>query len=132
MKLWAKYLIAILVGCAFAVFTLITNGITVATDKKEIIKIICNAFTVPGLLFLLFGGLLFCVSNGAFYGISYVIHSLLVNHNWSRTKFKDKETYAEYVEAKRANAQPVPKYIFLVGACFTVIAVIFLIIYYNI
>jgi hypothetical protein len=134
MKTWLKYLITALVGLIFAGTYCITNGLVTETDPVKVFKILSDAFTVPGMLLVCIGCFQFCVSHGAFYGIQYVVHSLLVNHNWSRTKFKDKETYAEYVEAKKAKAgdNAGTPYLFFVGLLFILISVVFVIAYHNV
>ena len=135
MKLWLKYLITIAIGLVFAGSLCLTNGLVTETDPVKVYKVLADAFTVPGVLLVCVGCLQFCVSHGAFYGIQYVIHSLLVNHNWSRTRFKDKETYTEYVESKKEKAgdkATVSPYLFFVGLLFIAISIIFVIAYHNV
>lgn len=135
MKLWMKYLITLLVGLVFAGTLCLTNGLVSETDPVKVYKILSDAFTVPGMMLVCIGCFQFCVSHGAFYGIQYAVHSLLVNHNWSRTRFKDKETYAEYVEAKKAKAgdnKSGTPYLFYVGLLFILISVVFVVAYHNV
>ena len=101
--------------------------------KKEIIEIICDGFFVSGILLSCFGVLIFCSSQGAFDGISYLFHILFVGHNWSKTNFKDRQTYREYVEeknSKRANGMKI-RFVLIVGLVFIAISLIFFAIYSN-
>lgn len=134
MKTWLKYLITLLVGLVVAGTLCLTNGLVTETDPVKIYKILSDAFTVPGMMLVCIGCFQFCVSHGAFYGLQYAVHSLLVNHNWSRTRFKDKETYTEYVEAKKAKAgdNSGSPYLFYVGLLFILISVVFVIAYHNV
>lgn len=135
MKLWIKYLITLAIGLLFAGTLCLTNGLVTETDPMMVYKVLADAFTVPGVLLVCVGLLQFCVSHGAFYGIQYAIHSLLVNHNWSRTRFKDKETYTEYIESKKAKAGDKVRtspYLFFVGLLFIAISIIFIVAYHNV
>ncbi len=134
MKLWVKYLITLLVGLLFAGSFCLTNGLVGETDPVKVNRILADAFTIPGVMLVCIGCFQFCVSHGAFYGIQYAIHSLFVNHNWSRTRFKDKETYTEYVEAKKEKSagKTTSPYLFHIGLLFILISVIFIIAFHNV
>ena len=128
MKLWLKYLITFIVGALMVIAVFSIKELWVQTDKAEIIKILCDGFTIAGILLLGFAGLCFCSSKGAFYGISYLFHIFFRNHNWSSHKFSEKRlTYAEYVEEKQGKAGSTPLYILVVGLVYFLIAIVFLI-----
>ena len=132
-KGWIKYLITAIVGLVIAYIVLQVRGIWTAKTDKDVIEIFCDAFFVSGILLFCFGALMFCSSQGAFDGISYIFHIMLVGHNWSKTNFKDRQTYREYVEEKnekRANKIKT-SFVLIVGAVFIAIALVFFAIYSN-
>lgn len=130
MKNYVKYLITIGVGLLFTFFVLQMRDLWSQTQTKEIIKALSDGFSVTGILLVCFGALCFCSAQGAFYGFSYMFHILFVTHNWStKTKFKDRKSYADYVAEKKENAKPAPLYILLVGLGFLLIGIIFMIIF---
>ena len=132
MKLWLKYLITFIIGALIAVAVFSAKELWVQSEKKEIIKIVCDGFTVPAILLLCFGGLCYCSSKGAFYGISYIFHILFSTHNWSSTKFSDrKRSYADYVIEKRGKVGPLPTYLIYVGLFYLLISIVFMIIFNN-
>lgn len=130
---WLKYLITSVIGLAIAYLVVQVRGIWLASNSKDIIEIICDGFFVSGILLTCFGALIFCSSQGAFDGISYIFHVMFVGHNWSKTNFKDRQTYREYVEeknSKRANGMKI-RFVLIVGLVFIAISLIFFAIYSN-
>ncbi len=127
-----NYLITAIVATAICFIILIAYNIFALKGAKLIMKVLCDAFFLTGFMFVGTGALVFCASKGAFDAISYLFHSLFVTHNWSKTKFKDRQTYGDYVEEKRSKNKPLPVHIFVVGLVFVAISVIFLIVYNNV
>ncbi len=131
-KYWKNFLISSFVALVITgTIALAKNGFAQA-DATESMKIFCDAFFVSGVVFICLGALVYCSNKGAFLAFRYLIHITLVTHNWSRTKFKDRQTYKDYREEKLANPKDVPSYLLHVGLVFTAISVIFLILYYNV
>lgn len=132
MKRSTNYIISIAILLMMSFLMALSSDLFSQTEKGEIYKILCNCFFVPGFLFVGCGGLVFCASKGAFDAISYLFHSLFVTHNWSKTKFKDKKTYGEYVVEKRSKTKPLPLHILVVGVGAILISIVFLIIFNNV
>lgn len=134
-KEWIKYALTSAVGIGIVFLVLQIRGGCVIKDAKEVVSHLSDAFFVSGILLACFGGLIFCSANGSFDGISYLFHILFVGHNWSKTNFKDKQTYREYVEEKnekRSARTLKPVFGVVVGVIFIAIALVFLVIYHNI
>ena len=130
MRTYVKYLITIGVGLLFTFFVLQMRDLWSQTDTKEIIKFLSDGFSISGILLLSFGALCFCSAQGAFYGVGYMFYILFSTHNWSpKHQFKDKKSYADYVEEKNSNSKPVPVYILIIGAAFFLVGIVFMIIF---
>ena len=129
MKLWLKYLITFGVGAIITLSIFFYKELWIQTDSKEIIKILSDGFSISGFLLASFGALCFCSSQGAFYGLTYMFHVLFTTHNWSSTKFKDRKSYADYIQEKKEKALPAPIYILLTGIFFIIVGVVFMIIF---
>lgn len=91
-------------------------------------RILCDAFTVPGLL-LVMAGLLMVVSNkGAFEGIGYAVkHGIqMLIPGVHKT-----ERYYDYLQRKRANKVHGFGFLFVVGVIDLAIAAVFMSLFYN-
>lgn len=134
-KGWIKYAITSAVGLGIVFLVLQIRGVWIAKDAQEVMQALCDAFFVSGILLLCFGALVFCSSKGSFDGLSYILHVFFVGHNWSKTNFKDKQTYREYVEEKHAKRKEKgfnPAFMVLVGLAFMAVSFVFLALYYKV
>lgn len=88
---------------------------------------ICDAFTVPGVLILMMGCLVSLSNEGAFNGVSYVVsfavRSLIPG-------LGGHERYNEYLERKSANRVKGYAFLYIVGAVFLAVALAFMALYY--
>ena len=128
-----KYLICFCIAVAMVFVVFLIQGLFDGKDKdaKEIMYILQNAFCVPGLLMMLFSGLMFVSDQGGFLGIGYALGKA------ARVFFpvlnKEAETYAEYRERKTGKKSGGGKLaVLLTGLFFFLISMIFLIIWYNV
>ena len=117
---------------ALTLLVALLKGVFSQKNAVELIRVICDSFFLTGFFALSLGGLIVCSSKGAFDALSYLVYSFFVNHNWSKTKFKDKKTYIEYVQEKREKSNSAPSYLLLVGLIYIAISIVFLIVYYNV
>ena len=91
-------------------------------------RILCDAFTIPGLLFLMLGLLVTLSNQGALDGLGYVATSafrLLIPN------LGMKERYSEYLERRRANRLRGYGFLYVVGAVCMAIAGIFMALFYS-
>ena len=100
-------------------------------NKREIWYILHNGFCTPGLLMMLFSGLMFVSDQGGFVGISYALNRAM------RVFFpvvgKDHETYSEYRERKLGKKRSGGKLaLLLTGLFFFGVSMILLIVWYNV
>ncbi len=96
-------------------------------------RILADAFTVPALLFLMFGALLWAAGKGAVDGVSYAftwaIKSLLPG---ARLASKDL-SYAAYVEEKREKRKKSRgfSFLFFCGLGFMAVTAVFIFLFYK-
>ena len=93
-------------------------------------RMLCDAFTIPGLLFLMLGLLMSISKQGALDGVTYVVSyglkMLIPGHHDKQEKFID------YVQRKREkNKGKSFGFLYLTGAICMGIALVFLILFYN-
>ena len=94
-------------------------------------RILCDAFTIPGMVFILLGLLMILSNQGALDGISYAAQyaaRLLIPG--ALTKHKQ-ERYLDYVERKRANRAKGFGFLFVTGVVTMAIALVFMYLFYQ-
>ena len=129
-----KYAISAAVGIAFVWFILLMRNIFETTEKKDVFRTLCDAFAVPGVMFMLFGALLIFAREGAFDGIGYGLRraaEMLIP-----TRRGEYEKYADYKAKKdekhKRDKQSGVAFMFVVGGVFFIVALIFLALYYYV
>lgn len=96
---------------------------------SEKYRYLCDAFSIPGLLMILFGALLWVANEGAFLGISYCLRMAVFA--LIPGKRKDAyEKYGDYVERKSQKKVHGFGFLFLSGAIVMAVAAVFLILYH--
>ena len=86
--------------------------------------ILCDAFTIPGLIFLMLGCLMSLSSGGALDGVSYVLQNafkMLIPGGALKM-----ERYYEYKERKRANRAKGYGFLYITGLVCMALALIFM------
>lgn len=123
-----KYSIGTLVALGIFFLAISLKGIWMTENKQEIYRALADGFTLPAVIFLGGGLIVFVANRGAFYGIGYAI-------KWFFVKLipftnKKHETYGDYLE----NRKPMKGYYFLyiIGGVFSILAIIFTILFYNV
>lgn len=101
-------------------------GAQTTVDKY---KILCDAFTIPGLLMLMFAAMLSISNEGGLDGVSY-----LVKQGFRMLTFRgiSQEKYLDYVQHRRENRLTGYGFLYIVGAVFMAVALIFLALFYSI
>ena len=95
--------------------------------QEEIFKILCDCFTVPGLVLVFVGLLVVCSNGGTFDMLGFGVKKFFGLFK----KESDKQTFYEYRQNKLANRRSF-WYLLVVGGVFVAAAVIFLILYHNV
>lgn len=92
--------------------------------------ILCDAFTIPGLIFLMLGCLMSLSSGGALDGVSYVLRNafkMLIPGGALKM-----ERYYEYKERKRANRAKGYGFLYITGLVCMALALIFMFLFYRV
>ncbi len=130
-KLLTRYLVtAIIAGMATCIVMWLRDYSSIL-PAAERYKILSDAFTVPGVILIMFSGIMWVASDGFFDGLGYVFGragSMLLPF------FKKKhQTYYDY---KTEKAEKRDKHSFLhiliVGAVFTAVAAVFVVLYESV
>ncbi len=130
-KTLLKYLIAMAVGAVIVLMMLWGQGYFTETNWRQQCRLLCDAFTFSGLIIMLLCALVWVSNRGMFLGIGYAFGRLF--HTLLPFLPKSKETYAEYRERKleRGGVHGYG-FLFLTGLLYFAVAIVFLIIYYQI
>lgn len=126
MKTAFKYLITLGIGFALTVWVAISNDIFNQTDMADILQILLDAFTLPAVLLLGSGGLVFASNEGTFDSLVYGMRSFMdMFRKEKRNEFKSFYDYKESKAEKRTSFG----FLLVSGLVFAVLTVIVLVIY---
>ena len=126
-----KYGTSFLLGGGLFCLYLFTREFPTA-EASENFRMLSDAATIPGLLFTMFGALIWAASLGSMdglaYGLGYALHALIPG-----ARNVKEETYADYVAKRREKYANSRGYGFLLvtGLIFLAIAGIFIALFYN-
>ena len=94
-------------------------------------RYLSDAFTIPAITFIMIGFLILLAGQGAFDGVGYGIRRL--GRALLPFLIKKDETYAEYLEKRKARQKGLQYLSFvIVGTIFLIPAIIFIILFYQV
>ena len=127
MKKVLKYLIPSLLCAVVVILILVARGAFVKSGKA-LMQDLSDAFTVPGMIMLGFGLLVFVTNGGAFDMLAFGCIKLFDLFKRDLTKVK----YRTFYDYRRAQEEKQHTYIHfvIVGAGFVLLAIIFLMVYF--
>ena len=99
-----------------------------ATPLLDWYRILCDAFTIPGLTFLMLGCLVSLSNQGALDGVGYaatVAFRMLIGQGARM------ERYREYLDRRRENRLKGYGFLYIVGAVFMAAAGVFMALFYS-
>lgn len=102
-----------------------------AESRMEQYRILCDAFTIPGTVFLMLGALMKLSNLGALDALSYAVSWLAKRLIPGRAAFAEQEKYYEYVQRKRENQVKGYGFLVIVGAIAMAVALVFLFLFYR-
>lgn len=137
MKKWTpviiKYALGFIFGGIMSFLVMRNYGFSTAETLAQRYKILCDAFTMPGILILAIGALVWLSAQGATDSVSYLVGGLfkrlLPVGKWKDERF---EQYYDYVERKRANRPKGYGFIFVIGGVFMAVALVFMFLFYRV
>lgn len=122
-----KYIIAAGVGGLLVAGVLGIQGYGDAASVAARYRILCDAFTVPGVALILTGILVWVAGEGLFDGVSYAARNILRSFTrWGHVRYYD---YLREKKAKRHMGGY--GFLFLTGGAFLSVAVVFFALFYS-
>ena len=96
-------------------------------EKLEMYRVLCDAFTLPGFFVMLFGLMMLMNELGAMDTLAYFGHYLL--HTFLPVAFGEGQSYLDFMEERRSKRTKGYGFLFIVGGAFTLVGVVFLILF---
>ena len=128
-----KYSITTLIGGSMTAAVLSLHGFSAAQTAAERYRILCDAFTIPGVVLMMCAVLVLIANEGTFYGLSYSVRWMFKALIPFGRNMEKHETYYEYVERKReAGKIRGFGFIFITGAVFFAVSLVFLVLFYQV
>lgn len=127
-KTWVKYVSATIALLVVALVICLSRDLFTKTEPSDIIKILCDATSVPGIVYVCFGLLSFCNQQGTFDGLGYTFKSWMRTTKNYRNDEKSPKSYSEYKESVKGKRK-ISWHFIVVGLFFIAIGVILNIIY---
>ena len=125
---WIKYGTTVGLGVAYAIYLVIYKN-AFAQPVDTMIRVLSDAFFLPGILMILCGLLVIVSNEGAFDSLAYTGKSVRRFFIPERPGEK-RVTYREYVEQRREKKATGFSFLFVIGGVFTAIGLIFMLIFY--
>lgn len=126
-----KYGIAFAVASAIAVIIMWAKGLFTEKSLKDVYTALCDAFFIPGIMYVFLATLFFIAGEGAFDGLSYAFKMAFYRFGSSK---KRRMTYGEYkeIKAQEREGKFSVLFLFVVGLIFVAVSLIMLILYYRV
>ena len=128
-SVWKTYLICSIVGVGIIVFAMFARNFAMET-AKDWMHVLTDGFFAAGALLMLFYGLMYVSSEGAFLGVGYAMGRVVQ----ALVPFvrKQHETYQQYRERKLSKSHKKGDgAVFFTGLIFFAISLVFLLIWYQ-
>ncbi len=129
-KLIYKYGITTVIGLFFTFTTLYLNDYWLMTEKVEKYRILTDAFSIPGVILIMVGGLVFVSTDGFFDMISYSLGRL--RNSLVPFSKKSNESYYDYKTRKSGQRFKGYSFLFFDGIAFLIAAAVFMILFFSV
>ncbi len=128
--IFLKYTITFVISGSISAMIYSLHGASGSSSLADKYRILCDAFTIPGIILLMLGLLVWISTTGTLDGITYVF-------SWLRARIfpagaaKKRETYYDYVDRKSKNRSKGYAFLFICGAVFMVVALVLMGLFYR-
>ena len=129
VKTLIRYGVCTVVGLALMLIVLLINKYWMTEDAQEKLRILCDAFCIPGLLLMLSTGLVFARNEGAFNGVMYSLRT--VKEMLLPFLPHQHMNYREYVQKKAEKKTKGYSFLLITGAVFLAVGIVLLIMYHT-
>ena len=92
--------------------------------------ILCDAFTVPGMLLIMFGCMMWASTTGALDGLGYCVRFAVFSLIPGKRLERD-ERYGDYIARKRENRVKGYGFLFISGLVTMAVALVFMALFYS-
>ena len=123
----AKLGVTLFIGLVASLILSFVRDVYNAPDTQTLYRDLSDIFSVPGLLLVLFGGLVFVSNGGAFYGLSFSV--LKFFNVFKKDANRNRETYRDYVARKSDKKVTGYSFLFFAGLIILTPGVVFLVLY---
>ena len=117
--------------CVLLIWFYVANHDLASASQMERYRIWCDAFTIPGLLLILSGLLVWVSNQGALDGISYALCGLARVFIPGAGLKQNMENYHDYLKRKEEKRVKGYGFLFFVGGVTLIIALVFLYLFYR-
>ena len=125
-----KYAVALGIGAGFVFTFMWLNDYSLVTEQIEKYRLLTDAFSIPGVIFIMVGCLVFVSTDGFFDMITFGLgkaKSMLIPFSK-----KSDETFYDYKQRKAKNRLTGYSFLFFTGLAFLMVAGIFLILFFRV
>lgn len=113
-------------GVAFAYYSSRSEDVVGLVEQY---RVLCDAFTIPGLMMILVGLLLWLSGLGALDAIGYLFRYVIQAFVPGVTKVSH---YLDYVEEKRESRAKGYGFLFIAGGILMAVAIVYLVLFYGV
>lgn len=128
VKSWVKYFSSAIIGLVIALVVCFARGILGQTETSQVLKILCDAFTIPGIVLTGVGLLSLATADGTFDGLAYSFKSMKNVRTNYRHDASTPKTYYDYKESVKKKRKTNWHFIF-VGLAYLAVSLVILQIY---
>ena len=130
LKTLLKYAVCIIPGGIISAMVLNFHGYSSAGNAVERYRILCDAFTIPGVTLIMVAALVFISNFGGFDGIGYSV-KYAIKRLLPFAGISDPGKYIDYVERRRASRINGYSFIWICGLGFLAVALFFMYKFYQ-
>ena len=131
-KIILRYSITIAAAGLMSLLVLYLHSFWDATTLEQKYKILADAFTIPGVVLVMFAALIWVSSTGFFDGLTYAFTcfgGMLIPFF---RKGKEHQTYYDYKMSMKDKKAKGYSFLFFVGILFVAISVVFIALFYSV
>jgi hypothetical protein len=116
---------------AFFVWAYLAERDLAGAAQREQYKMLCDAFFIPGMLFLMVACLAWASTKGAMDGLAF-LGSNLIRALIPGGRLRTSQKYYDYIQERQARRKKVSSFLFLlvVGGVCMAVSVVFMILFY--
>ena len=132
INLLVSYAVALILGGVMAYIVASNYGFAAAETNVIRYRILCDAFTIPGVTLVCLGALSWIARQGTFDGLTYAVRFLF---HWVHRETRHLRFY-DYVEERREKRAEKEKnsflFLLITGAVFLLAAGVFMALFYSV